>query len=46
MKNTVCACVVALICLSPSVRADPKADADYISSQTVTRTMFEGALVS
>ncbi len=46
MRVTICAIAFALTCIGAPSQADPKTDADYIVSQTVTRTLFEGALAA
>ena len=46
MRPILCACVIALTCLSTPARADPRSDAEYIVSQTVTRAFFEGAFAA
>ncbi len=46
MKNTIYACAVILTSLTSPAYADPISDANYIVSQTVTRAIFEGALVA
>lgn len=46
MKNLLGALFITLSCLSSPANADPKADAEYIVSVTVTREVFEGALIA
>lgn len=46
MRPILCACVIALACLSTPTRADPRSDAEYIVNQTVTRALFEGVFAA
>ena len=46
MKSIIYACAIIFSYLSSPAQADPKADADYIVSQVVTRAIFEGALIA